>query len=304
MTTISSVLGLVLALASFLFGMRLMSQALRGETGSHLHQILYRLTDHPLLGFVLGAILTAIIQSSSAMTVVVVTLVDAGVLSLLQAVPLIAGANVGTTITAQIISLQLYQMIIPACTLGLLFFCCRKTRKLGRVLIGLGLLFLGLRLMGLCLLPLLDLPVMQQLLLRCAGSPGYAFTVGVVVTAIVQSSSAVTGIVIGLSASQLITLPAALGLALGSNVGTCATALIASLSSGANGKRVALIHLLFNLVGAALVMPFFPSFVRMVAGTAPDLPRQIANGHTLFNLQTAVVFMVPLVCYRLFRSSK
>lgn len=284
--------------------MRLMSQALRGTIDSHLRIVLTRLTDHPLLGFLLGALLTAIIQSSSAMTVVIVALVDAGVLSLLQAVPLIIGANVGTTITAQIISLQLYQMIIPACTIGLLLICCRKTRGVGRVFLGLGLLFLGLRLMDLCLLPLLDLPAMQQLLLRCAGSPGYAFMVGVVVTALVQSSSAVTGIVIGLSVSQLLTLSAALGLALGSNVGTCATALIASLGSGPNGKRVAFAHLIFNLVGVALTMPFFPSFVRMVAGTAPDLPRQIANGHTLFNLQTAVIFLVPLVCYRLFGSNR
>lgn len=284
-------LGIVIAVSSFLLGMRLISRTLQGATATGFQRLLGRLTERPLPAFLLGTVMTMVIQSSSATTVMTVALVDAGVLPFRQALPLVAGANVGTTITAQIVSLELYQLIIPTLLGGLALAGWPRTRAFGQVLLGLGLLFFGLRSLGSYLPPLLRLPWAQVLLSRCAASPCFAFAVGLLLTAVVQSSSAVTAMLISLSHSPWLTLSTALAVALGSNVGTCVTALLAALTTSERGRQVAYAHLAFNLLGVAITAPFFAGFVRLVSLTAPDLPRQIANGHTLFNLQTAVVFL-------------
>lgn len=282
----------VFGLFIFLLGLRLMSAALLKLAGSHLQTWLIHLTRTPLRGAFAGALVTAIIQSSSATTVMAVAAVNAGLLTLRQAMALIAGANVGTTITAQIIAFEPYQLILPALLLGLLLLLFPQNRQIGLVLIGLGLLFSGLHLMSKNLALLLHLPVVHSLFLACSRSPYLGVCVGLVVTAVVQSSSAVTAVVIALAAGQAIDLSAAIGIALGSNIGTCATAIIASLGTNRPARQTALAHLLLNVIGVVAVLPFYAAFIDLVADTAPDVMRQIANGHTLFNVISAAIFLL------------
>lgn len=291
------VLHLNIALAAsglvvFLFGLRLMSKALFTIAGSRLQTWLMTLTKTPLRGTLAGTFLTMLIQSSSAATVLVVAAVNAGLISLKQALSLIAGANVGTTITTQIIAFELYQLVLPALLLGLLLLPLASTRAIGRSLIGLALLFLGLQLMNQHLVVFLEIPAVRSLLLACSRSPYLGIAVGVVVTALVQSSSAVTAVTIALASAQGLDLSAAIGIALGSNIGTCVTSIIAAYASNRPARQAALAHLLFNVIGVVAVLPFYDPFLNLVADTAPDVMRQIANGHTLFNLLSAVVFLL------------
>ncbi len=276
----------------FLFGLRLMSAALLKLAGSHLQTWLTRLTKTPMRGTLVGTFVTVLIQSSSATTVIVVAAVDAGLLTLRQAMALIAGANVGTTITAQIIAFEPYQLILPILLLGLLLLLLPQSRQIGFVLIGLGFLFFGLQLMSKNLALLLHLPIVHSLFLACSRSPYLGVCVGLVITAVVQSSSAVTAVVIALAAGQVIDLSAAIGIALGSNIGTCATAIFASLGTNRPARQAALAHLLFNVIGVIVVLPFYAAFLTFVADTAPDIMHQVANGHTLFNVISAGIFLL------------
>lgn len=282
----------ILGLIVFILGLRLMSAALLKLAGSHLQTWLLAITKTPLRGTLAGTFITMFIQSSSATTVIVVAAVNAGLITLKQALALIAGANVGTTITAQIVAFQLYQLVLPAFLLGLLLLILPQSRQMGLVLIGLGFLFLGLQLMSENLALLLQLPAVRSLFLACSHSPYLSIAVGVMVTAVVQSSSAVTAVTIALAASQVLDLSAAIGIALGSNIGTCATTIFAAYGANSPARQAALAHLLFNVIGVIAVIPFYAAFLDLVANTAPDIMRQIANGHTLFNLISAGVFLL------------
>lgn len=268
-----------------------MSAALTKIAGGRLQKWLLRLTKTPLRGTLAGTLFTMIIQSSSATTVIVVAAVNAGLLTLKQALSLIAGANVGTTVTTQIVVLELYQLVPPSLLLGFLLILWHKTRQAGFSLLGLGLLFQGLQLMSGHLAQLLHIPIVRSLLLACSGSPYLSIIVGMVVTAIVQSSSAVTALTIALAAGWALDLSTAIGIALGSNIGTCVTALIAAHGTNRAARQAAMAHLLFNVLGVLAVLPFYSSFVDLVASTAPDLGRQIANGHTLFNVLSVCLFL-------------
>ncbi|HHW98705.1 MAG TPA: Na/Pi cotransporter family protein [Firmicutes bacterium] len=288
---------LVLSLAGlilFLMGLRLMSAALVKIAGGRLQTWLLNITKTPLRGTLAGTLFTMIIQSSSATTVIVVAAVNAGLLTLKQALSLIAGANVGTTITEQIVVLELYQLVLPSLSLGFLLVLWPKARQAGLALVGLGLLFQGLQLMSEHLAQLLHLPVVRSLLAACSGSPYLSIVVGMALTAIVQSSSAVTALTIALAAGRALDLSTAIGIALGSNIGTCVTALIAAHGTNRFARQAAMAHLLFNVLGVLAVIPFYTAFVDLVASTAPDLGRQIANGHTLFNLISVGVFL-PII---------
>lgn len=282
----------VFGLVAFLLGIRLMSTSLQQLAGSRLQAILARLTRTPLRGTIVGTIVAAGIQSSSATTVIVVAAVNGGLLSLKQALSLIVGANVGTTITAQIASLQLYQLIVPTLILGTLLLLLPPSRQLGWVLLGLSLLFAGMQLMTDNLALILHLPWVCRLLTACSRSPALGVVVGTLITALVQSSSAVTAVVIGLAAAQALDLSAATGLILGSNIGTCVTALLAAWGASRPARQAAWAHMWFNVMGVLAVMPFYDSFLHLVADTAPDVVRQIANGHTLFNLFSALIFLL------------
>lgn len=269
-----------------------MGAALLNLAGSHLQTGLVYLTKTPLRGALFGAAVTAIIQSSSATTAITVAAVNGGLLTVRQSLALIAGANVGTTITAQLAALSLKQIVLPAIAVGLLLQLIPQGRNVGFVLIGLGMLFGGLQLMSDNLSQLLHLPFVDALFKASNNSPCFGLLVGIVATAIVQSSSAVTGLVIALAASHALDLPAAMGIALGSNIGTCATALLASWNTKRSARQVAWAHLLFNVIGVAAVLPFYVRFLDLVKDTAPDVMHQIANGHTLFNLISALLFLV------------
>jgi phosphate:Na+ symporter len=262
--------------------------------GKRLRRLLERLTCSPARGVLVGLAVTAVLQSSSATTVMVVGLVDAGLLRLREAIGVILGANIGTTVTAQLVALDLDYVVIPAGAVGLVLLEAGRqegARNLGRLLVGLGLIFGGLGIMSRNLVGLSQNAFFLSLLTNLGRRPPAAIAAAALVTGVMQSSSAVTGMIIALADAGLLQLPEAVALVLGSNIGTTATALLAGLAAGVNGRRAALVHLLFNVLGVTVLMPFLPQFVRLVAFTSPDLARQIANAHTLFNLMSVALFL-------------
>ncbi|MGI6345463.1 MAG: Na/Pi cotransporter family protein [Bacillota bacterium] len=287
-----------IALAGFLLGMRLMAGAMRDLAGARMQQVLTLATDNPWRGCLVGALVTAILQSSSATTAMVVAAVEGGLLGLEQALGLIAGANIGTTVTAQLAALQLYQLILPLLGGGLLLFLLPRQRPLSRLLLGLGLLFWGLQGMSESLLPLVQLDLVDSLLRACSHSVLLGVLFGTLLTAVVQSSSAVTGVVIGLAISDSIDLSAAMAIALGSNIGTCVTALLAAWGGGQRARQAAYGHLWFNVIGVLAVLPVYDGFLQLVTASAPDLPLRLANGHMIFNVLSALVFLLLLPLLR------
>ncbi len=282
--------------AIFLLGLRLMSRALRGAAGTRLKWLLERFVQSPLEGAVFGAVTTAAVQSSSAVAATVVALVNSGVFTLEQAFAVILGANVGTTVTAQLIAFDLGQLapFLMAGGLACVFFWRR--RAVGEALFGFGALLFGLSLINKALLPWLDSRVVKHALTALSARPWQAVLVGAGVTAVVQSSSAVTSFVVALAQQQAVGLEAAVGISLGSNIGTVLTTLIASIGTSRESKAAALADLLFNVLGVLLVLPLMGHFLSLVAHTSTQLPRQVANAHTLFNLGTAVIAL-PLIRY-------
>lgn len=280
-----------IGLIVFILGMRLMSTALRQASGPTMRRIITGMTRTRVRGAVIGASVTAIVQSSSATTVMIVGAADAGLLNLHQALSLIAGANVGTTITAQIISLRLSRLIVPLLSLGLIGQVIPRLKTVGRVTIGLGMVFGGLEWLCQGLVPLSSTPVFSHVLALTNESAVLALLAGMLLTAIVQSSSAVTGIIISLANSNTMGLPAAIAATLGSNIGTCMTAILATFGAGRGARQAACAHLLFNLGGVAMVWPILPWFIDLVAGSGPDTARQVANGHTIFNVISAICFL-------------
>jgi len=289
--------GLLGGVVVFLLGFERMTRAMQSAAGSRLADGLARVSERPWLGALSGAGVTAVIQSSSVTTVLTVGFVSAGVMTLTQAVGVIAGANLGTTVTAQIIALDVTRFagIMIATGFGLsLMRRNPSVRQAGGGLLGLGLVFLGMDLMGGSVAPLRDQPQVMELF-RGAGGPLAALAVGAVFTALVQSSSATIGIVIVLASQGLVDLPSAIAIALGAKVGTCVTAGIASIGAGAPARRTAAFHVLLNLGGALLWLPLIGVLTAIaiwMSPSAPELtgtarmaaetPRQVANAYTVF----------------------
>jgi phosphate:Na+ symporter len=281
-------------LALFLYGMVLMSGGLQRAAGERAKRILERMTDRPIKGVLTGALITGIIQSSSVTTVLLVGMVNAGLMSLRQAVGVVFGANIGTTVTAQIVALRIGLYALPIVALGLLisFAPGEPFRKyLGQALLGLGFIFLGMTFMGSGAKPLQSLSSFMGLVRLFGDEPLWGIASGAIFTAAIQSSSATVALVIAMAMEGAIDLRAAVPFVLGANIGTCATALIASIGTSKDAKRVAAIHLMFNLIGTAIVLPFLGHFIGLAALTARDLPRQIANAHTLFNVLTTACLL-------------
>jgi phosphate:Na+ symporter len=293
-------------LALFLYGMRRMTEALKTVAGSGMKNLLARLTANRFTAAFAGAMITAVIQSSSVTTVLVVGFISAGLLNLSQSIGVILGANVGTTITAQIIAFQVYKYGLLMIATG--FFTevlarRERMRQWGTALMGLGLIFFGMELMSIATGPIREWPPFMNLM-QSMGNPLLSVAMGAVFTAIVQSSSATTGIVIVLASQGLISLESGIGLIFGANIGTCITALISSMGRPREALQAAWAHVIFNVLGVLIwlfLIPQFAEFVRSISPVtenlqgvqrmAADIPRQIANAHTVFNVVNLLLFI-------------
>lgn len=284
-------------LGLFLFGIQMMASGMQKAAGDRLRRILETLTTSPIAGLFTGLIITMLIQSSGATTVMVVGFANAGLMSLSQAISVIIGANVGTTVTAQIISLKVEVIAFPAIGLGglVIFFSRRRQyRYLGEAILGTGLLFLGISTMATGLSPLRDLPGFKILLAQFGAFPLLGVFGGALFTAVLQSSSAFAGMIIAISMKGMITLDQALPLILGSNIGTCVIAFIASVGTNLTARRTAVAHLLFNVIGVFICLLVLKPFTALVLQTAPSVTRQIANAHTVFNVFNSIIFIIAL----------
>src|SRR5659263_18689 len=289
---VSLAMNLVIGLSFFLYGMKLLGDGLQKAAGDSLRRILQALTNSPVKGVLVGLTVTSIIQSSSATTVMVVGFANAGLMTLSQAMGVIFGANIGTTITAQIIVFKLSDAIWAFILVGVLmeFFVKRRTTKaVGEAILGFGILFFGLYFMSDALAPLKTNQAFIDFLVRFGRLPALGILAGAVFTGVVQSSSVTTSLVVALSLQGMITLPSAIALVLGANIGTTVTAGLASIGTNIVSRRTALTHFLFNFLGVILILPFLAPFTRLVAMTSTYLPRQVANAHTIFNVTMTCV---------------
>lgn len=279
-------------LGIFLYGMKMMGDGLENAAGDKLKGIFDKITSNPVKGIATGAIVTAIIQSSSATTVMVVGFVNAGLMNLFQAAAVIMGANIGTTITAQIISFKFNAIAPLFLAIGaamVLFAKGRKSKEIGNIVLGFGILFLGLELMSGAMSPLAKSDFFKNLILRLQGHTILGLLLGTVMTAVIQSSSASTGILVALASTGSLPLNVAVPILFGCNIGTCVTALIASIGTSKTARKAALIHLFFNLIGSLMFIPFIEPFTNIITTITPGVTgdivkRQIANAHTLFNI--------------------
>jgi len=288
------IFGIIGGLGLFIYGIWEMSEGLHKASGERIRKILHNLTGSPIRGVLVGAGITSLIQSSSATTVMVVGFVNAGLISLIQALGVIFGANIGTTITAQLIAFKLTDYALPIIGLGMftMFLAKKKTHKyIGEFLLGFGILFLGLNILTNVVKPLGQYPAFNNVLVSFSRNPLLGILAGTVVTAILQSSSVTTGMVLGLAMVNLIDLKAALPLVLGCDIGTCVTALIASVGTNISARRAALGHIMFNIIGVLIFLPFLGFFQNQVSHTSGDLPRQIANANTLFKIINTIIFL-------------
>lgn len=283
-------------LALFLYGMTMMSNGLELSAGNKMKSILEKLTTNRFLGVGVGAIITAVIQSSSATTVMTVGFVNAGLMKLENAVWVIMGANIGTTITGQLIAIDITALAPVIAFVGvalIAFFKSRKLDALGTIIAGLGILFMGMEMMSNAMVPLRSSPEFVSIV-STFENPFIGILVGAIFTAIIQSSSASVGILQALAKSGVITLPSAVYVLFGQNIGTCITAVLASIGTGRNAKRTTILHLSFNIIGTiifVLITMFFP-FAQLVQSITPEnIPAQIANVHTIFNVATTLLLL-------------
>lgn len=277
---------LVGGLAVFLFGLALLRHGLASLAGPGLRRQVARLTVTPWRGFLTGTLSAALLHSSSAVTVLAVGLTGAGILPFVRAIGLILGANVGTTVTLEMLTLPLDRLVLPALFvgLGLLLWPAKPMRMAGAVAAGMSLLFIGLEMMRLVADPLAQHPWFGHGLHWAERQLSLSFLFGLAVTALIQSSTAAIALLMGLMDSGDMAAAAGLAYVLGSNVGTCVTALIASVAGGTEAKKVALAHLLLNVLGAVLLFPLVPWYAEHVAGRGAAPAAQMAHAQVVFNL--------------------
>ena len=292
------VLGLIGGLGLFLYGMTLMSDSLEKAAGAKLRGVLELFTKNRYVGIIVGVVFTAFIQSSSAATVMVVSFVNAGLMTLYQAIGVIYGANIGTTVTSQLVSFNLSQyapVFIMAGVLMLMIFKNPTVKKAGEVVIGFGILFLGISTMSSSMGALKELPAIQNLFMSL-DNRFFALLLGLVITAIVQSSSVTVSIVLLLAQQGLLPLKICFFIILGCNIGACMSAMLASLSGKKNAKRAALIHLLFNIIGSIIMAvilligsDWIEALIMHISGG--NLGRCVANTHTIFKVFQVIILM-------------
>ncbi|MDJ0684664.1 MAG: Na/Pi cotransporter family protein [Alphaproteobacteria bacterium] len=299
-------MGLFGGLALFLFGMEQMGDGLKAVAGARLKDILAKFTKNRVVAAFTGAVVTAVIQSSSVTTVLVVGFVSAGVMTFTQSVGVIMGANVGTTVTAQIVAFKVEELALAFIAIGfaLLFGAKRDNLKnYGAILMGLGLVFYGMSVMSDAMRPLRTYEPFT-VLMGSMDNPFYGIAVAAAFTALVQSSSATTGLVIVMASQGLISLQAGIALALGANIGTCVTALLATIGKPTHAIRAGVVHVLFNVIGALLWIGLIEQLADFAIQVSPsseglsgsdrlaaDTPRQIANANTIFNLANTVLLL-------------
>ncbi len=291
-----SVLAAAGGLALLLGGMETMGRGLRKLSGGRVRQLLGQLGRRPLLGIVLGAISTAAIHSSGATTAVLISLVEAGMMDLRATIPVIMGANIGTTFTGQLLAFRVTWMIPLLLAGGLALRAVPRReawRATGQATWGMGLLFLGLGIMSAALGPLREVPAVVAAL-RDLESVPVGILAGLVLTVLFQSSTATVGILIGLGSQHLVTIRGAIPFILGANIGSCSTGLLASIGARPEARRVAVVHVLVKVVGVILFVgwiPWFASLVESITPGAGNLPRQIANAHTVFNVAVTALLL-------------
>ncbi|MFH0924369.1 MAG: Na/Pi cotransporter family protein [bacterium] len=293
------IFGLIGGLALFIYGIQLMGDGLQKTAGDNMRKILGKLTNNPIMGVLVGAGITSVIQSSSATTVMLVGFVNAGLMTLRQAVGVIMGANIGTTVTAQLIAFKIEKYSLPIIGIGfaLTFFSKNKRCKnVGEILLGTGILFLGLSTMTGSVKFLRNSSHIKNFFINFSTKPILGVLAGLLVTMFIQSSSATVGLTIALAASGLIGIKEAIPLILGENIGTCVTTLLACVGTNLSAKRAAVAHTLFNILGTILILPFLVPFLKIVLLSSNDVSRQIANAHTLFNIMNTII-LLPLISY-------
>ena len=299
-------MGLFGGLALFLFGMEQMADALKAVAGERMKDVLAKLTTNRFMGAITGAFVTAVIQSSSVTTVLVVGFITAGLMSLAQSIGVIMGANIGTTITAQIVAFKVTKAALLMIGVGFfMLFASKheKTKQYGGMIMGLGMVFFGMSVMSEAMKPLRSYQPFLDLMVTME-NPWIGIMVAAAFTGLVQSSSATTGIVIVMASQGFITLPTGIALAFGANVGTCVTALLAAIGKPREAVRAALVHVLFNIAGVLIWVGFIDqlaAFVQSLSPSHPELsgadrlaaeaPRQVANAHTIFNIANTLIFI-------------
>jgi len=321
MATQELIFGLIGGVGLFFIGMRFMSEGLQKAAGDRMRRILETLTNNRIVAVFVGLTVTSIIQSSSATTVMTVSFVNAGLMTLNQAIGVVLGANIGTTITAQIIAFKIHHYALPAIGLGVgfrLFAKSPKWKSIGEVIMGFGMLFFGLSLMKDAMGPLKDSPMVKGIFIKFDGNPLLGVLVGTIFTLMMQSSSVTIGITMALAASGLLSFYGSVTLVLGDNIGTTITAQLASIGTNTTARRTAQAHTLFNVIGVCYILLLFPYFLKFVnwltpgnadlvitsaeqverfgleLGDKPYIARHIAMAHTLFNVINTIIFL-PLL---------
>lgn len=315
------IFGLMGGLGMFLFGMKIMSEGLQKIAGDRMRKILAALTSNRYVAAFVGLAVTAIIQSSSATTVMVVGFVNAGLMSLMQAIGVVLGANVGTTVTAQLIAFNITKFALPAIGVGVGLKMFSKSRDwvyIGEIILGFGILFYGLSVMKTAFDPIKASGELRHVFTLVGDNHLLAVALGAAVTVLVQSSSATIGITLALATSGLMTFEGSMALILGENIGTTITANVAAIGTNIAARRTAFSHFLFNFIGVAYMLIFFPYFIQLVSwltpgdadfvvttqqqasslgvsiGDKPYIARHIANTHTLFNILNVIIFL-PII---------
>ncbi|MEW9096832.1 MAG: Na/Pi cotransporter family protein [Clostridiaceae bacterium] len=300
MSASQMLIGLFGGLGLFLYGMKLMGDGLENAAGDRLKGFFEKVVSNPFKGILIGAIVTAIIQSSSATTVMVIGFVNAGLMNLYQAAGVIMGANIGTTVTGQLVALNLTAvapLFVGVGALIVLFSKGDKRREIGNIILGFGVLFIGMQSMSSSMAPLAKSESFTSLIATLSYNPILGVLVGLVLTAVVQSSSATIAILITLANTGIMPLEAALPVLFGDNIGTCATALLSSVGTNKNAKKAALIHMFFNVVGTIVFLFMLQPVTYLMHSITPgNVGKQIANAHTFFNIAN-VIIQAPFIKY-------
>lgn len=287
-------------LALFLYGVNMLSQGMERLAGSKLQEWLDKATNTSLKGAAFGAVATALLQSSSLLMVTMIGLINARLLTLEQAIGAMLGQEIGTTFTGQLIAFKVGTVRYLAIALGFILMEFGKERRWqthGQILLGFGIIFTGMEIMSSTLKPLATAPLVREWLAEMGQSPLLGVLAGTILTALIQSSSAMTGLVIAMGASGVITLPGAIGLIYGANIGTCITGFVASTRATAPARRASTAQIIINVLGVLLFLPFVAPYASLLARTSEYLPRQIANAHTIFNVAVSAVlfpFIKPI----------
>jgi len=292
--------GVIGGLGLFVFGMFLLSDSLKRLSLGLLKTMLERATSGRFRSALMGAFITSVIQSSSATSVIVIGFLNAGFIPLMGAVAVMIGANVGTTVTAQLIAFKFTAVAPLFVFIGAVTFLAAKKDKhknKGRALLGFGLLFLGLGMMSSSVKPLAQNGTVINAFVEFGTNPFLGIITGMIVTAILQSSSTTTGMIIAFASVGLLNLQASIHLLFGIEIGTCVTAALASIGGNLSSKRLALGHTLFNVTGTLIMLPLVPLYLKYIPLTSGDIARQIANSHTVFNVINASIFLVIVPFY-------